>query len=62
MKNTEELNEKIIIWASLGALALGTGLLTLMAGSVTDAARQAQQYELGCLTEMNEKPLENCRQ
>lgn len=61
MKNTEELNEKIIIWASLGALALGAGLLTLMAGSVTDAARQAQQYELGCLTEPIEKPLEECK-
>lgn len=62
MKKYEELNEKIILWTAVALLALGALLVTMIIGTTIDASHQAQQYNLNCLTEMNEKPLENCRQ
>lgn len=61
MKKYEELNEKIILWTAVALLALGALLVTMIIGTTIDASHQAQTYDLNCLTEMNEKPLENCR-
>lgn len=57
----EQLQELLI--ASLVALiALGTIILALMIGSTIDGTKQAQAYDMNCLTEPLEQPLKECKE